>query len=163
MKPRFALSPHKVPTAGATMGQIKTDLGLFDIAIFSGVNESGFEAVGDRVLVLPDQPSGAVGSIELPEEYLDRLAMSAETGIIVHIGESAWLWNSDRTRRFEGSRPEVGTRVFFNRYSGIVAHGQDGRIYRFMDDTCIGGVHAMEGGPKPSKRKAASPSLVTED
>ena len=104
MKPRFALSPHKLPTAGVpAIGQIKTDLGSFDIAMFAGVNESGFEAVGDRVLVLPDQPSGAIGSIALPEDYLDRLAMSAETGIIVHVGEGAWCWNSDRSRRFEGN------------------------------------------------------------
>lgn len=122
-----------------------SQMGEFVPAEFSGVNESGFEPVGDRVLVLPDMASHKTesGLIEIPADIVDRMTQAAETGIIVAMGDGAFRWNFDRTRPWEGRRPVAGDRVYMQRYSGQVMLGEDGRLYRIMDYACIGAVKAF--------------------
>ena len=108
---------------------------------FTGKNESGWLPVGDRVLVLSDvvrqQTSGGVF---ITEDMAARMDASAYTGVVVQIGLDAFMWNSDRTRPFAGFRPEIGARVTFEKFAGVLVPGIDGKIYRLMDDKCIGGV-----------------------
>lgn len=110
---------------------------------FDGKNESGYRPIGERVLVMPDQAAGKTsGNVIIPDDVQERQTYAAETGIIVALGDAAFVWNSDRSRKFEGERPKPGDRVFFDRYSGGVLRGNDGRMYRFMDDKAIGAVNA---------------------
>lgn len=119
---------------------VKTRLAEYVPAEFSGKNESGIHPVGDRVLVLPDQASKtSSGLIHFTDEQISRNAEAAETGVIVEIGQEAFIWNSDRTRKWESKdKPKVGTRVAFDRYAGGFYHGKDSQMYRLMDDKCIG-------------------------
>ena len=120
---------------------VMTPLAPYQHAKFSGKNESGIIPIGDRVLILPDDAADkTAGGIMFDDTLKERNSLAAETGVLVAVGNGAWFWNSDRTRKFEGVRPEVGQRVWFERYAGSVQHGNDGRLYRLMDDKCIGGL-----------------------
>ena len=120
---------------------LKTQFGEFELAAWSGKNDSGMRPISDRVLVLPDQASEKTsGGIFLDEDTIEKMSMASETGVLVELGSEAFLWNSDRRRRWEGDRPHPGQRVCFERYSGSFHRGRDGKSYRLMDDTCIGAI-----------------------
>jgi chaperonin GroES len=122
---------------------VKTLLGQYEPAQFSGVNESGFTPVGDRVIVMIDQAADQTeGGIYIDDTTRERHAHAAETGVLVAAGPDAFLWNSDRSRKWEGDKPVPGDRVFFDRYSGGLLPAGDGKFYRCMDDKCIGAVKA---------------------
>jgi co-chaperonin GroES (HSP10) len=110
-------------------------------APFFGKNESGCKPIGDRVLIRPDIAAAKSGSIELPQDVVERAQLASSSGVIVECGEGAFSWNSDRTRPFDGEKPKTGDRVYFDRYAGKVILGDDGAEYRLMDDVAIGGVH----------------------
>jgi co-chaperonin GroES (HSP10) len=137
MQPK-TLALNKIPRIGPRSdSKVKTELGEYDIIGWNGKNESGYRPVGDRVLVMPDQASND-GLIRLPDDVVERIALAAETGVIVSLGDEAFKWNSDRSRQFEGEKPAVGTRVYFERYAGGKVLGRDGKWYRCLDDKCIG-------------------------
>jgi co-chaperonin GroES (HSP10) len=132
----------------------KTRLGAFEAAEWTGENLSGELPVGDRVLVLPDKAATkTAGGIELPSSMRETQTLAAESGVIVAIGLGAWTWNADRTRRFEGIKPQVGQRVSFERYSGTEIIGADGEIYRAMSDASIATIKQMPAAA--TKDKAA--------
>lgn len=119
----------------------KTTLSEFVPAVWSGKNESGWHPTGDRVLVLPDKAAEMTsGSVHLPPDVVARHSMAAETGVVVAIGDGAFKWNSDKMTPFEGRKPNVGDRVYMERYSGQLAHGHDKEVYRLMESACIGAV-----------------------
>ena len=109
-------------------------------APFFGKNESGCKPIGDRVLIRPDIAAASSGSIELPQDVVERAQLASSSGVIIGLGDGAFSWNSDRTRPFEGEKPKAGDRVFFDRYAGKVILGDDCVEYRLMDDVAIGGV-----------------------
>lgn len=110
-------------------------------AKWNGVNCSGYQPIGDHIMVLPDKASNLTsGDIHLPAELVDRMTMAAETGVIVALGDDAFLWNGDRTRKWDGAKPKVGDRVYIQRYSGQVMLGEDGEFYRVMEQNCIAAV-----------------------
>lgn len=109
-------------------------------APFFGKNESGCVPIGDRVLVKPDIAASTSGNIQIPDEVVDRAQLSSSSGVIVSVGDDAFMWNSDRTRPFTGSRPKVGDRVHFDKYAGKLILGDDSVEYRLLDDNSIGGV-----------------------
>lgn len=101
-------------------------------------NLSGWEALGDRVLVRCDiMRARSEGGIILPEETQAINQLSAETGVIVDAGAAAFVWNADRMREFGGVKPVPGTRVYFDRYAGVMIMGLDKEMYRMMDDKHI--------------------------
>jgi len=110
-------------------------------AIYSGSNKSGVEPVGDRVLILPDMAmTKSQGNIALPDEVVERMQLSASSGVIIALGDDAFAWNSDRTRPFTGYKPKPGDRVHFEKYAGKEIVGDDGVKYRLCDDKAVGGV-----------------------
>lgn len=120
---------------------IKTTLGTYVPASWSGKNESGWQPIGDRVLVLPDTAAEMTqGGIALPAEIIGRHTMAAEAGIVVAMGDGAFEWNSDKVTKFAGQVPKPGDRVNIERYSGQLIHGYDGQVYRVMDATCISSI-----------------------
>ena len=117
---------------------IMTPLGQYDPVKWDGKNVSGYCPFGDRVLILPDGAADqTTGNVFIPEPMQERMSMAAETGVIVALGDAAFTRNFDRTGPWAGMRPAVGQRVGFERYSGSIRHGKDGRLYRVMDDKCV--------------------------
>lgn len=116
----------------------KTRIGEYVEVEYTGANTSGRIPVGDQVLVLPYKaPEKTAGGILIPESIAETNSLAAETGVVVDVGDGAWTWNMDRTRRFTGAKPEIGDRVNFTRYSGLEVIGDDGQMYRVMADNCI--------------------------
>jgi chaperonin GroES len=109
-------------------------------APFFGKNESGCEPIGDRVLIKPDIAASTSGGIQIPDEVIDRAQLSSSSGVIVAVGDDAFMWNSDRTRPFGGEKPKAGDRVHFDKFAGKLILGDDGVEYRLLDDNSIGGV-----------------------
>jgi chaperonin GroES len=71
---------------------------------------------------------------------VERMQLAAITGVIVECGEEAFKWNADRTRPYEGYKPQPGDRVIFEKYAGKPILGDDAKHYRIMDDKAIGGI-----------------------
>jgi hypothetical protein len=87
---------------------IKTQHAEYKPGVYSGKNESGWKPIGDKVLVLTDQMVDRTsGGVFISEELRDRMSMAAETGIIIDLGDSAFVWNADRSRPFTGQKPEL--------------------------------------------------------
>lgn len=130
---------------------VQTPVGQYDVPTWQGRNVSGIMPFGDMVLILPDISSAVRGGIHLPPEAIERISSAAETGWLVAAADGAWVWNSDRSRKYEGRRPQPGDRVYFERYAGAQYHGVDGALYRLMTDKCIGGLAVEpEAVPEPA-------------
>lgn len=123
---------------------LKTMLGQYVAAQWDGVDRSGWIPVGDNVAVMPDKPAEqTAGGIIISDQQKERTMFAAETGVLISLGDDAFTWNSDRSRRFEGERPQPGMRVVFKRYSGVTYYGDDGNVYWIMSDHCIGAIRPL--------------------
>ena len=133
----------------------------FERVQFSGSNESGVRPIGTSVIVLMDcvatTTSGAAGAAMLAESgiapaagagslgitlepgMIEKMNSASESGVIVAIGDAAFRYYDDGSK-WTDYRPAVGDRVFVERYSGRELMGRDGRTYRMMTYTCIGGL-----------------------
>jgi len=110
------------------------------VEAWSGANESGYDPLDDKVLVLMDEHHDHVGSIMIPTVAVERQTAAAETGTIVALGPCAFVYNDEATRKWVGRRPEPGDRVYVSRYSGQLLQGIDGKTYRLMSQSCVGAV-----------------------
>lgn len=113
----------------------------YNVAEYSGFNQSGYEPVGDLLVVLVDEVSeyiGTTGKIVQTEQSKARMDHGAKSGIIVALGDDAFTWSSDRKRPFGvGRKPKAGDWVLFVRYAGESHSGRDGKQYRIMSDNSI--------------------------
>ena len=109
-------------------------------APYFGKNDSGCVPIGDRVLIRPDIAAALSGDVHIPDDVVDRVQLSSSSGVIVAVGDDAFMWNSDRTRPFGGEKPKAGDRVHFDKFAGKLILGDDGVEYRLLDDNSIGGV-----------------------
>ena len=126
---------------------IKTDIAQYTPAWWSGKNESGYTPISDAVLVMIDTVLEVRESgISIPQESKERQDMAAETGIIVALGEGAFVWTADRRRPLTGRKPVPGERVFMERYAGRIIYGDDGKTYRLVTDRQVGAVKEVTGG-----------------
>lgn len=93
-----------------------------------------------KVLVLPDpEPDVTKGGIIKPLAYRDQKQMAAIAGRIIAISDEAFDWMEDGSRR-----PQVGERVAFTKYAGLLQQGADGKTYRLMNDKDIAGILEFE-------------------
>lgn len=140
---------------------IRMQHGEYVAAEWGGTNESGIDPCGDRVLVLPDlYAEQTSGGVFITEDQKDKMDAASQTGVLVALGNDAWVWTSDRARRLEGKKPEVGARVIFEQYAGISLWGADGKRYRLLDDKCIGGLFAGNIPATVSKPKMRVPAVT---
>ena len=125
-------------------------------AVWDGENKSGFTPLADSIVVLCDvAPDKTSGNLFITADVQLRQQMMAETGVVVAIGSGAFLWLSDRTRPWEGLRPEVGNRIVFERYAGREQTGLDGQQYRLMSDRCVAALMVASKDYVTAKRKGS--------
>lgn len=133
----------------------KTSIAEYVPAEWTGKNQSGVAPVGDRVLVKPDQAAGtSSGGVMLPDDLRERHTLAAEAGIVVALGDGAFMWNSDRQTPFHGRKPKPGERVCLEKYAGQLVRGDDGEVYRLMESACIAAVITPEKKIKAVKETA---------
>lgn len=125
---------------------LKTNVGSYLPAAWSGTNESGYLPMNDNVLVMPDTTADVQRGIYIPEDVRERQDMAAETGVIVAKGPGAFVFDSGYD--WVGYKPEVGDRIYMERYAGQLVRGRDGVSYRVMSSRCIGAVE------DPGKKEA---------
>jgi co-chaperonin GroES (HSP10) len=93
---------------------------------FNG-NNSGYTPICDRILVKVDESASVTaGGVHIPDETAYKMTMASETGVIVSMGDAAFIWSFDRSRSWEGYRPKIGDRIYIERYAGRVIKGKDG-------------------------------------
>jgi hypothetical protein len=75
-------------------------------APWAGANKSGCIPVGDRVLILPDLAmTKSQGNIALPDDVVERMQLSASSGVIVEVGDDAFAGiRTERVRLAATSR-----------------------------------------------------------
>lgn len=109
-------------------------------ATWDGTNKSGIIPLGDTVIIKVDRADEKIGKTGLliaapsMQKAHDR---AGQTGVVVAIGDGAFIWTGDRSRPWAGRKPELGDRVFFGRYSGEPWQGDDNEVYVVLTDTQI--------------------------
>lgn len=110
-------------------------------AIWQGKNTSGCEPIGDKILIKPDiYLSQTESGIHITDEFVERMQLATQSGVIVAVGDDAFTWSADRMRPFGGYKPKVGDRVYYERYAGAEVEGDDNQQYRLIEDRQIGAV-----------------------
>ena len=119
---------------------IRTDYAEY-VRSESSENTSGYVPIGDRILLKIDESVvKSSGGVWFTDEQVYKQSMAAETGVIVAKGEAAFRWTFDKSREWYGRVPEVGERVYVERYAGRLLKGKDDHMYRVMDDRCIAAI-----------------------
>lgn len=106
-------------------------------------NASGITPVGQNILVKADECAEIRKSgLMLPPDDVEKMTQAAESGCLHALGPSAFRFFEDGTP-WTGRRPAVGERIYFEKYAGKLARGDDGAIYRIMDYRAVGAI--MQG------------------
>ena len=92
-------------------------------------NQSGIIPKGHRILILPNQveEKTAGGIIVATKSDLDRQALGQMYGVVIAKGNTCYADQPE-------SWCEVGDRVSFGRYSGLIYTGVDEKTYRVISD-----------------------------
>lgn len=97
-------------------------------------NESGINPVGWRVLIKPQEVKEVSkgGIILTTEKSKEREQMANTTGIVVAMGDQCYA---------DEPAPwcQVGDKVIFAKYAGLLYLGKDGSSYRMVNDKDITG------------------------
>lgn len=122
--------------------------------LWNGINESGWQPIDDKVLILPDEVfDQTTGGIHLPGDVQEKQQMAVEYGTLIALGPAAYALSGDRVRVWvevpedgpANPKPKPGDRVFMERYAGALLTGDDGRTYRLADDKVVGAIRARRG------------------
>ena len=93
------------------------------------MNQSGINPAGHRVLILPRDVAEKTdsGIILSTAGMRERERMANTTGIVIAMGEGCYV---------EQEKPwcEVGDKVAFAKYAGLLYTGKDGVQYRMVND-----------------------------
>ena len=100
----------------------------------SYINLSGISPVEFKVLVLIDETEKVTkGGIILTSDHKERADMAQVKGTLIAVGGNAF-------QDWAGDVPKPGDRVMIAKYAGLVAEGNDGRMYRLASDKDIAAV-----------------------
>ena len=95
------------------------------------MNLSGITPLGYRVLVKPDPIETTTDAgIVIPDTEAEKYNRASHTGTLVAVGEFAW---EDSKAKWAA----IGDRVLFGKYNGREVIGEDGEIYRLLNDVDI--------------------------
>lgn len=124
-------------TTGASPALIQGMQAEYVPEFWPGENTSGLRPFGKNLLVRMDVTAKQTsGGIYLVDEMLERMDMASVTGCIYAIGPEAFR-QFDDGHPWRGDAPQVGERVYTEKYAGQIARGKDGGLYRIMDYRAI--------------------------
>ena len=123
----------------------KTNLATYTQAAYDGTNPSGWHPLGDKILIKADEVADiTVGGIKIPDDVKDRMTMAAEAGVVVAVGDGAFMFDSNSVTPFLGRKPKPGDRVAMGRYSGQLIKGHDEANYRILSSSEVGAIEEKE-------------------
>lgn len=93
-------------------------------------NNSGLRPLGVAVLVKDYRPERKYGKIVLPDNVSERQSMVDSRVEVVAVGPGAW-------KDEDAPRAKVGDVVLVSKFSGYMAGGADGDLYRVVNDRDI--------------------------
>lgn len=97
------------------------------------INTSGIYPTGGHLLVLPEKVGEKTeGGIYLPETVREKDQQAATVGTLVAIGSGAWLDLDDGL-----PWAEVGDKISYSRYAGVVIDGKDSEQYVLINDNDV--------------------------
>lgn len=96
----------------------------------SSQNGSGYVPVGRAVLIKPYEPEKMSSIIEIPESLKSRTTMLEQKGVVIDVGPSCW---HDEPH----PRAVVGDHVIVTKFAGYTVIGDDGDVYRLINDRDI--------------------------
>jgi chaperonin GroES len=97
------------------------------------VNNSGIVPTGGHLLVLPAKvEEKTAGGIYIPDTTREKEQLAATIGTLIAIGPGAWTDLDD-------GKPwaEVGDRISYSRYAGVVMDGMDSEQYVLINDNDV--------------------------
>jgi len=92
-------------------------------------NNSGWEPVGQGVLLRAFELLERQSKIVVPEDAEESSSTCDTKGVVVAIGADAWKGATPRAK--------VGQKVMFTRFAGGVLRGSDGYVYRLVHGDAI--------------------------
>lgn len=102
----------------------------------AAVKPSGWRPIGFRVLIEPDDVMSELkkqfGSLELPEQALEREQTAWDRGTLIDWGPTAGEAFGDV--RMEDLGVKRGDKVLFNKYAGYQFRDESGRLLRVIND-----------------------------
>lgn len=131
-------------------------------------NKSGLRPLGVAVLVKEYRPEKKYGKIVIPDNVSERQAMVDSRVQVIAVGESAWQdeytlrgWWIFKWKQ-HAPRAKVGDIVLVSKFSGYMASGADGDLYRTVNDRDI--FLAMDAGLFDAKamRDLGIPDYIRE-
>jgi co-chaperonin GroES (HSP10) len=118
------------------------------------MNDSGLKPTAFCVLIELDTiQEKTPGGIILPSKVQDQDKLSVQEGTLIAVSPQAFTYAENWP---EGTVPQLGQRVLFKRYDGMI-HDRNGKSYRLVEDKSIvaiveppvvddSGFSAMPGG-----------------
>jgi co-chaperonin GroES (HSP10) len=114
-------------------------------AEWTGTNNSGIVPLDDKCLIRMDEHAETTsGGIIITDTHRSQQTMASETGVVIALGEAAFQFNDDATRRWSTTKPKPGDRVVCERYSGRLVQGEDGIEYRLISQRAIGALYSRQ-------------------
>ena len=93
-------------------------------------NESGWRPAGRAILVLPDDITEKSSLLVMPKTLTDRTKMMQDRATVIAVGPEAWVEEKE-------ARAVPGDQVILAAYSGYLLTGEDGKLYRFVNERDI--------------------------
>jgi chaperonin GroES len=102
-------------------------------ATWAGENTSGLRPFGKNLLVRVDEtPKTSGGGVMFTDQMLEQLDAQSVTGCVYAVGPEAFR-QFDDGHPWQGDKPAIGERIYFEKFAGTLARGKDGAMYRVMD------------------------------
>lgn len=101
-------------------------------------NPSGILPTEFKVLILPVEVSGMIGSVHIPDEHKDRSQFAQQEGVMVAMAPLAFTY--DQWTGIEDQKPKAGDKVLFAKFAGFEYKGKDGKKYRVVNDKDVSAV-----------------------
>lgn len=93
-------------------------------------NTSGLTPYGPNILVRMDVCLTVTkGGVHIVDDIAERMTEASVTGAVFAIGPDAFAGLHDK--------PLLGQRIYIDKYAGIKTRGQDGELYRVVDEKCV--------------------------
>ncbi len=105
------------------------------------MNSSGILPRGPRVLVKPDavDEKSSGGIVQFTEQQRVREEMGQIEGTVAAIGDAAW---HDKPSPWAA----VGDRIVFAKFAGLFLKGNDGAMYRVINDLDVVAIKEKANG-----------------